>query len=1380
MKKIFLACALAFITAGQIFAQQNWVRQNGGTVNKLNAVYFTDANTGTIAGDLGTILRTTNGGQTWFFQDDRTFDINLRDVFFTNINNGIIAGRTGTVLYTRNGGAFWGVHQVNGLFAELNGVHFIMDSVGIAVGSVGSVWRSTTGGRIWTILFSSLILDNLNEVAFGNNQNGLAVGGTGAVYRTNDGGVTRNSWTLSRITNNNLYGVSFGNPNTAWAVGQGGVIFRTTNAGISWSPQNSGVTVDLNDVFFLDVNLGVAVGQGGTIVRTINGGQTWTRDLSNTLIDLFGVHLSNPGTGTAVGGNGTILRTAPCIYAITPTNRSFSPAGGTGIVSVSASGGCSWTAVSNVPWITITAGNTGNGNGNVNYSVAANNTTTRTGTMTIAGQTFTVTQMPCSFSIAPTTRSIGPEGGAGSVAVTSNTGCTWTATSNVNWITITSGSSGTGNGTVNYNVAINNSSNARTGTLTIAGRTFTLTQNSCSFAIFPTSQSLGAAGGAGRVDVTTSSACSWISASNDNWITITSGSSGTGSGVVTFMASANTSSNSRAGTLTIAGQLFNVFQAGASATNRPPFVDNAIPNQSLVVGSSFVRDLSVVFSDPDGDPLNYSVNSSAPSVAETSLSLSTLTVSALTIGNATINLSASDGRGGSVQAGFSVNVISAPTTGCWTEDDFDNHSLGCLDSQNDWRTVPGRACAPVIPDPSGSGNVLELDPAPGATIIMSKIVNTQTSGMHELALRVMVEHQNTGAQSMAKIEVNTPNGTFWDKKFQLYFGESMRLNYSPTDEINFLANVVAGRWYEVRAIFDLAGNRLDLLVDGNQVMTNLPIGAGPITEIRINGFDYSGRVLLDDVSGCVSTFASSVNLIYNQVDAGRFPLICSYVTVNDGRGNPITGLDSTHFVVTENGQIQNPIKVTPVGSTNDPLTVGMVIDRSGSMSGQPLQDAKTAANIFVNQMAANDRAAVISFSNTVIVDQAFTSDKALLTQTINALIAGGGTAIYDALIEAVRQMDTQTGRKAILLLTDGEDVSSSATLQQAISAAVQSGVPVFTIGLGLTSGSLAEQSLQQIATSTSGRYYFAPNSSDLQEIYRLISQQLRSQYKITYTASNPRRYGGTRNVQITVNYQGLSATRNRIYLAPLDTPASAAIAPVVASPQQAGQEFWVEIMVGDSANPVSNLFGASFELNYSNTNYVEADTNVVPGAFLGKDLVFISNVHDASGKVSVGVSSKSGQSSVNGAGVLARIKFLTLPSTPANTQVMFTLSNLSAIDSARQAIPLTALADTITIDRDTDVDNRNAAPVTDYRLEQNYPNPFNPSTTIAFSLPVSGRVTLTIFNLLGEEVATLVNQERAAGRHSIRWNASNMQSGVYFYRLRAGDFVQTRKLTLAK
>jgi len=83
-------------------------------------------------------------------------------------------------------------------------------------------------------------------------------------------------------------------------------------------------------------------------------------------------------------------------------------------------------------------------------------------------------------------------------------------------------------------------------------------------------------------------------------------------------------------------------------------------------------------------------------------------------------------------------------------------------------------------------------------------------------------------------------------------------------------------------------------------------------------------------------------------------------------------------------------------------------------------------------------------------------------------------------------------------------------------------------------------------------------------------------------------------------------------------------------------------------------------------------------------------------------------------------------------------------------------------------------------LQQNYPNPFNPSTVIGYQLPTDTHVTLNIFDALGREVCTLVNERQSAGNHYVRLNAANLPNGVYFYRLQAGTFTQVKKMILLK
>ena len=269
------------------------------------------------------------------------------------------------------------------------------------------------------------------------------------------------------------------------------------------------------------------------------------------------------GTMTIAGQTLTVTQAGLCTPTINPTSQSIAAAGGAGApVSVTVAAQCAWTATSNASWLTITAGASGTGNGQVSFSATANPGPTRSGTLTIAGLTFTVDQAdPCAASISPMSQSVGSGGGtATNISVTTGAGCAWTAIPAVSWITIKSGASGIGNGTVDITVAANNGP-ARTGTISIAGLTHTVTQSTgCSYSISPSNQTLSLQAQSGTdISVSTAAGCTWTAVSNDSWITITSGTSGSGNGTVSWTVSQNTGAK-RTGTITVAGRTFNVTQ----------------------------------------------------------------------------------------------------------------------------------------------------------------------------------------------------------------------------------------------------------------------------------------------------------------------------------------------------------------------------------------------------------------------------------------------------------------------------------------------------------------------------------------------------------------------------------------------------------------------------------------------------------------------------------------------------------------------------------------------------------------------------------------------------------------------------------------------------
>ncbi len=170
----------------------------------------------------------------------------------------------------------------------------------------------------------------------------------------------------------------------------------------------------------------------------------------------------------------------------------------------------------------------------------------------------------CSFSINPKSVSVSAASGNYSISVTAPTGCAWTAASTASWMTVTGGAAGTGNGTVNYFVAANTATASRTGSLTAAGSSFTVTQaaGAASYTLSPTLAAVPQSGGTGVFAVTVSpSTTAWTAASTVSWITVTSGATGTGSRTVSWSVAANTSGASRTGSITVGNTSFTITQA---------------------------------------------------------------------------------------------------------------------------------------------------------------------------------------------------------------------------------------------------------------------------------------------------------------------------------------------------------------------------------------------------------------------------------------------------------------------------------------------------------------------------------------------------------------------------------------------------------------------------------------------------------------------------------------------------------------------------------------------------------------------------------------------------------------------------------------------------
>jgi hypothetical protein len=160
--------------------------------------------------------------------------------------------------------------------------------------------------------------------------------------------------------------------------------------------------------------------------------------------------------------------------------------------------------------------------------------------------------------------------------------------------------------------------------------------------------------------------------------------------------------------------------------------------------------------------------------------------------------------------------------------------------------VASQASAQVID--GGGGKILRVDPAAGTTITMYKNIPDQNNGTHLFEFDVRVD--SATESSLAKIELGTTSNAGWDKKFQIYFGDFMRVNYNVSGAAaTIVPSTQSGRWYHIRCDMDLDSNTLDVWVDGSLAASAITMHTGSITELRLAGWDQPGIVYLDNLYG---------------------------------------------------------------------------------------------------------------------------------------------------------------------------------------------------------------------------------------------------------------------------------------------------------------------------------------------------------------------------------------------------------------------------------------------------------------------------------------------------------------------------------------------------
>ena len=286
----------------------------------------------------------------------------------------------------------------------------------------------------------------------------------------------------------------------------------------------------------------------------------------------------------------------------------------------------------------------------------------------------------------------------------------------------------------------------------------------------------------------------------------------------------------------------------------------------------------------------------------------------------------------------------------------------------------------------------------------------------------------------------------------------------------------------------------------------------------------------------------------NQAPAAQPPafrsgvdLVSLTVTATDGSGRYVRDLGEGDFEIYEDGARQDMSFFT---RTNLPLAVSLLLDTSASMEDK-MATVQTAATGFLRQLRPEDQAQIIDFDNRVTVTVPFSGNQATLEQGIRSTVAGGSTALYNAIYIALKELKkVQTRaaadlrRQAIVVLSDGEDTSSLVSFEEVLEQAKRSETAIYAIALKskdyLTSKGYneADYVLRQLTTQTGGRVFFPTVVDELPDIYRQISEELSSQYALGYSSRNAKRDGRWRRIVVRITRPGVLARTKQGYYGP--------------------------------------------------------------------------------------------------------------------------------------------------------------------------------------------------------------------------------------------------------
>jgi VWFA-related protein len=231
-------------------------------------------------------------------------------------------------------------------------------------------------------------------------------------------------------------------------------------------------------------------------------------------------------------------------------------------------------------------------------------------------------------------------------------------------------------------------------------------------------------------------------------------------------------------------------------------------------------------------------------------------------------------------------------------------------------------------------------------------------------------------------------------------------------------------------------------------------------------------------------------------------LVELYATVVDGSGAPVTDLEAADFELLQDGVRQTLAKCEHV--VDQPLTVGIVVDTSTSMAAA-LPEAQLAATAFLEAVIRpRDRVFVLTFAEEPVLALAPTDDVRAAAEALGSLRSRGWTALHDAVGAGLHLARGARGRRALIVLSDGDDTASEAPFRELLELARRSGTAIYTVGLGVSALDVGvRRKLAALAEATGGRVFFAGAAAELASVYEQIERDLRSQYLLAFSPAPP-------------------------------------------------------------------------------------------------------------------------------------------------------------------------------------------------------------------------------------------------------------------------------------